>query len=356
MSLAVYCVTQLSSSTCESVDLVNSTSAKPVVDGPSESATDNSQPVTSDCSNHTLQHGSITAIKPSATASCGESDPRDIVARIYREELQKLAVLAKTSGNFAEYVMYEGELERLSQSAAVPSEPLGAASSPAPARKRKDGRQSASSKRSVPATVNRHTTPSTVLWHAAENPIVDHPEDLTTRSSQSEVLVDKNSVGSQLDVTASHVVRSTPDINFTGTDSTLSTDLSSPAAVLNVAHQEGATIVKSEELSGEFDADVQRVPLTADGDCSPLDLMRTIADSVTSKSHKKSAAAETTRYALPPITADQLKRCSYLNTDEVVAAVRSTLADYSISQRLFGEAVLGLSQASVVPCQSLLHC
>ena len=330
----------MSSTTCESLDLINSTSAKSVVDGPSQSVTDSSQPVTNDC---TSRPGSVTATKQSATTPCGESDPRDIVARIYREELQKLAATAKTNGNFAEYIMYEGELERLSQSATVASEPLPVVSSPAPARKRKDGR----SKRFVPTAVDRHTTLQTVSWCAVENPIVDHPEDLTTRSSQSKVQ-DINSSSSQSDVTASHVVQNTPDTNCGGTNLTLSTEMSSPAAILNVAQQEGATIVKSEELSDDVDADVQQLPLKADGDCSPLDLMRTIADSVTSKSQKKSSSAETARYALPPISSEQLKRCSYLNTDEVVAAVRSTLADYSISQRLFGEAVLGLSQASIV--------
>ena len=346
MSLTV----QLSSAACESLDLVNSTSAKSVVDGPSESVTDSSQPVMGDCGSGTSRPGSVSGTKHSATTPCGESDPRDIVARIYREELQKLAAMAKTNGNFAEYVMYEGELERLSQSGTVASEPLPAVSSPAPARRRKDSRHSGSSKRSVPPAVDRRTTPQTVLWCAVENPIVDHPEDLTTRSSQSRVQMDKsgdmNNTSNQCAVSASLVVHSTPDMNCAGTNLASSADLSSLDAILNVAQQEGATIVKSEELSDDVDTDVQRLPLKADGDCSPLDLMRTIADSVTSKSHKKSTSAETTRYALPPITAEQLKRCSYLNTDEVVAAVRSTLADYSISQRLFGEAVLGLSQAS----------
>ncbi len=44
-----------------------------------------------------------------------ESSPRDIVARIYREELLKLADAARVNGNLAEYVMYERELERLNQ-------------------------------------------------------------------------------------------------------------------------------------------------------------------------------------------------------------------------------------------------
>jgi hypothetical protein len=35
---------------------------------------------------------------------------------------------------------------------------------------------------------------------------------------------------------------------------------------------------------------------------------------------------------------------SHLNTDDVVRRIKEILSQYSISQRLFGEAVLGLSQ------------
>ncbi|ESO97742.1 hypothetical protein LOTGIDRAFT_59992, partial [Lottia gigantea] len=36
-----------------------------------------------------------------------------------------------------------------------------------------------------------------------------------------------------------------------------------------------------------------------------------------------------------------------VNTDDLVKKVKDTLSQYSISQRLFGETVLGLSQGSV---------
>ena len=42
-----------------------------------------------------------------------------------------------------------------------------------------------------------------------------------------------------------------------------------------------------------------------------------------------------------------LFRYSHLNTDDVVRRIKEILSQYSISQRLFGEAVLGLSQGSV---------
>ena len=72
------------------------------------------------------------------------------------------------------------------------------------------------------------------------------------------------------------------------------------------------------------------------------------------------------RNALPPITQQQVgetlilsnfisflnlllkfDRFSHLNTDDTVRRIKEILSQYSISQRLFGEAVLGLSQGSV---------
>jgi len=50
---------------------------------------------------------------------------------------------------------------------------------------------------------------------------------------------------------------------------------------------------------------------------------------------------------LPPISQEQFDAYSFLDTDELVASVRDLLGQHSISQRLFGEAVLGLSQGSV---------
>lgn len=340
------------------MDPINSTTVKSNVDVPSESVPDGSQQLTcdrlSDCGVRTSRPGSATTTKHLTKTACGESDPRDIVARIYREELQKLAATAKTNGNFAEYIMYERELERLAQSSTLAPEPLPPMTSPLPPRRRKDSRHSGTSKRSVPTVIDRNTTPQTVFWPVVENPIVDHPEDLTTRSIQSRLDdIDTNST-SMSDNVASWSAHSTPDVSCARTNSTASTDLTSPATVPGVAEPDvmvAALAVKSEDPSAEVDGNThQQLPIKTEGDCSPLDLMRTIADSVTSKSHKKSPSADTPRYALPPISAEQLKRCSYLNTDEVVAAVRSTLADYSISQRLFGEAVLGLSQASSLIC------
>jgi len=353
---------QLASSSLEFVDPpINSTTAKSAADVSSEPVSDALQPLT--C-NRLAESAGVQTVRPASTsdsvtkqsaktATGGDNDPRDIVARIYREELQKLAATAKSNGNFAEYIMYEHELERLAHSSLLAPEPIPPMTSPMPHRRRKDSRHSGSSKRSVPPIIDRNTTPQTFSWPVIAPSIVDHPEDLTTRTIQSRM--DKNDTESTClsDVVASHLVHITPDVNCVRTNSTSSTDITtSPATLMRQDVAEGTAAVKLEEPLADVDVDTQQLTLKVEGDdcSSPLDLMRTIADSVTSKSQKKSPSTETPRYALPPISAEWLKRCSYLNTDEVVTAVRSTLADYSISQRLFGEAVLGLSQASSLLC------
>ncbi|XP_055389119.1 homeobox protein cut-like isoform X2 [Condylostylus longicornis] len=50
---------------------------------------------------------------------------------------------------------------------------------------------------------------------------------------------------------------------------------------------------------------------------------------------------------LPPITQQQFDLYNNLNTEDIVRNVKEALSQYSISQRLFGENVLGLSQGSV---------
>lgn len=106
--------------------------------------------------------------------------------------------------------------------------------------------------------------------------------------------------------------------------------------------------IKSEEdddasKNSDFDDDASKNSNDDQSASSPLDLMQMIADLTASgKSGKKCSGAEIVRRSLVPIRFEQLKRCANLNAEEVVVVVNSTLADYSINQRLFGEAVFGL--------------
>jgi homeobox protein cut-like len=50
---------------------------------------------------------------------------------------------------------------------------------------------------------------------------------------------------------------------------------------------------------------------------------------------------------LPPVSQEQFDKYANINTDDLVKKVKDLLSKFSISQRLFGECILGLSQGSV---------
>ncbi|XP_076348050.1 homeobox protein cut-like 1 [Tachypleus tridentatus] len=83
---------------------------------------------------------------------------------------------------------------------------------------------------------------------------------------------------------------------------------------------------------------------------SPLQQMQSITNSLLSQSsmtNTSSALQMPTKAVLPPITQQQFDQYINLNTENIVKNVKEELNQYSISQRLFGEIVLGLSQGSV---------
>ncbi|XP_028966753.1 homeobox protein cut-like 1 [Galendromus occidentalis] len=83
---------------------------------------------------------------------------------------------------------------------------------------------------------------------------------------------------------------------------------------------------------------------------NPLQRMQSITNSLLTQSAMPSLATPSPRQAkavLPPITQQQFDKYNNLNTEDIVKKVKEQLSQYSISQRLFGESVLGLSQGSV---------
>lgn len=84
---------------------------------------------------------------------------------------------------------------------------------------------------------------------------------------------------------------------------------------------------------------------------SPLQRMQSITNSLISPpslpSVLPSSSQRSMRAVLPPITQQQFDQYNNLNTEEIVKQVKEQLSQFSISQRLFGESVLGLSQGSV---------
>lgn len=83
---------------------------------------------------------------------------------------------------------------------------------------------------------------------------------------------------------------------------------------------------------------------------SPLQRMASITNSLISQPPSQphhTTSQRPLKAVLPPITQQQFDMYNNLNTEEIVKKVKEQLSQYSISQRLFGESVLGLSQGSV---------
>ncbi|KOB78089.1 DNA-binding protein SATB [Operophtera brumata] len=83
---------------------------------------------------------------------------------------------------------------------------------------------------------------------------------------------------------------------------------------------------------------------------SPLQRMASITNSLISQPSNPphhTPAQRSMKAVLPPITQQQFDLFNNLNTEDIVRRVKEALSQYSISQRLFGESVLGLSQGSV---------
>lgn len=83
---------------------------------------------------------------------------------------------------------------------------------------------------------------------------------------------------------------------------------------------------------------------------SPLQRMASITNSLISQPPSQphhTTSQRPLKAVLPPITQQQFDQYNNLNTEDIVKKVKEQLSQYSISQRLFGESVLGLSQGSV---------
>ncbi|CAG9104005.1 unnamed protein product [Plutella xylostella] len=83
---------------------------------------------------------------------------------------------------------------------------------------------------------------------------------------------------------------------------------------------------------------------------SPLQRMASITNSLISQPSNPThhqPQQRSMKAVLPPITQQQFDLFNNLNTEDIVRRVKEALSQYSISQRLFGESVLGLSQGSV---------
>ena len=64
-------------------------------------------------------------------------------------------------------------------------------------------------------------------------------------------------------------------------------------------------------------------------------------------SSSNNSSSKPLKCVLPPVSQEQFDKYSLINTDDLVRKVKDLLSKFSISQRLFGECILGLSQGSV---------
>jgi homeobox protein cut-like len=82
-----------------------------------------------------------------------------------------------------------------------------------------------------------------------------------------------------------------------------------------------------------------------DDDEIPLDLSMKVDSDQTSIN--KSSLTKSNKATLPPLTEQDLLKYRSINTLELVQTIKDILSRFSISQRHFGEKILGLSQGSV---------
>lgn len=113
---------------------------------------------------------------------------------------------------------------------------------------------------------------------------------------------------------------------------------------------EHATEDEDHESDDEDDAASQN-----NNEETPLDLSMKVDSaqsdtetaSLTFVNQKHSSIPKNTKTALPPLREQDTSKYRCINTNELVQTVKDILSRYSISQRHFGEKILGLSQGSV---------
>ncbi|XP_041349035.1 homeobox protein cut-like 1 isoform X3 [Gigantopelta aegis] len=253
--------------------------------------------------------------RSSVSSQESEASAQDMVARIYRQELEKLAKAAESAGNIAASTMYQQELARVTYHSHF--------------------------KQSLNNLNHEFHFPGPHRLHNGVS-VKSEPPDSTsddTRSPSSSSINNNNNNG-PIDLSKPHSSSSAP-----------TSPKSADAVGKDACRQAGsAFFLVHPRINGHDGFENGQFPpqfaATLDG-LSPLQRMQNIANSLSSRPHLNVAASKPLRAVLPPITQEQFDEYSNVNTDDLVKKVKETLSQYSISQRLFGENVLGLSQGSV---------
>ena len=254
--------------------------------------------------------------KPHEKPSENDFSAKEMVERIYRQELMKLAQAAENAGNIAASALYQQELARLAQNVRMRDEP-------------------------EPGEV-RHTHGSPDRMNVKSEPPDTVGEDMVNQSN-GPIDLSKHSTSSSLP--------STPTSG--GSEKSLNTSAHTAASAFFQVHPKinGHDIMdKSENPVMPNSSPAPHLAFTHHSPsetASPLQRMQNIANSLMTRPHIGPPNSKPLKAVLPPITQEEFDSYANINTEELVKQVKETLSQYSISQRLFGENVLGLSQGSV---------
>ena len=295
---------------------------------------------------------------PPAPQTAADLDPRytqELVANIYRQELTKLAVKAEQCGNYAERDAYRRQLDKLAADAEAAADCRRGRLRPGDDDisgggggrvhiKQEENKENLADnnnqERKFPtaAAASRVKTEGGLTSRRADSELSsgsEHPQDLriNTASLDDERTCSHN--GSAFSLVRP---KSPPaDSNHHHRQRQLSPVSNSSSGI-------PATVAAAKSTSSSNAAGT-----TPHDDLSPLQQMQSIANSLMTKSGGGASThgQRPLKAVLPPISQDVFDRYATINTDELVKRVKETLSQYSISQRLFGENVLGLSQGSV---------
>ena len=241
--------------------------------------------------------------------SSNENFSRNVVAQIYQEELRKLAETAEMNGNADDANLYKREIARISEV----------------------------------LNQNKLKFSHEALEATPSSEANDDKENNFGNQSGSSAFA--GSLVKMESYSQSETQKSEENESYgkTSNEGNIPQDLRT-----NKSSESGYEVSEAAKLKYPF----TYMPVASHGNfkgketiqdqtVSPLQQMQSIASSLLIKSQRP------LRAVLPPITQEQLDMYSEIDTEELVKKVKDLLSQYSISQRLFGEMVLGLSQGSV---------
>lgn len=274
-------------------------------------------------------NGSSSGSRSRRTQNDSGNLTQEIVARIYQEELAKLAAAAQKSGNIAECTMYQQELARLAQNAQ---------------RQQFTGGQYIRN-----ALTNGYDDNKENNGDLSDS---DQPKDFSMPKVKSEPK-EESGCGSASDdgggssSSRQHGKDGGSDAGSDTGGMQESMRHSGSAFFLVRPRTSTASSSNSAAQGPPFENQFGVTPTQKSESLSPLQRMQSIANSLMTKGNQSNTAQRPLKAVLPPISQEEFDKYSNINTDDLVKRVKETLSQFSISQRLFGEHVLGLSQGSV---------